>query len=264
MAAVVEFVYFIYNSDLNTDCGYSCINNITGTQSITRYSVGHLFPDVLVDDNGALVDNDEAMISELNVFRILTKMRFMHGGPFNVGPDNEPLLPTHESLDDYITRVHTSVESVQSITALITNKPFFILFLNVADSTHYVPVVKFGERWIIMGGERRSSLMAIEQNNLATALTSQAGRNAILEHCRKPFGELTVEFLGTNLFNIIVPKHLGPKERNTDMEGETKAEAKKKLPWTAVDALGQQMSNFQKEYAVFIKTEPFHIPTLDF
>jgi hypothetical protein len=261
----VEFVYFIYDSNLNTDCGLSSIANISGTQCITRSSVRHLFPGVLVDDDGALIDHNEEMMSELNVFRILTKMHLMHGGRY--GPDNIPLslLPTHNTLDDYVTKVHTSNETAETITALIDEKPFFIMFLNVADTTHYVPVVRFGERWIIMGGERRSLLMAIEHDTLPTALTTQAGRNAILEHCRTPFdNNLTVEFLGANLFNIIVPKHPGPRERNTDMEGFPKSEVAKRLPWAAVSALGQQMPNFKKEYAVFIKTEQFHIPTLDF
>ena len=266
MANLVDFIYFIYDSNINTDCGLSCIANISGTQCITRYTVHHIYPDVLIDD-------ESDMISELNMFRILTAMKLMNSGQNNMGPNNVTSLPTYNNINDYVTRVHTAVESIETITNLIADKPFLILFLKVFNTTytdqppttHYVPIVRFEDRWIIMGGERCSSMKAIEHRNLPAALTTQAGREAILQHCRAPFGDnLTVDFLGTNLINIIVPKHPGPKTRNRDMEGFPKSEVIKRMPWTEVKHLGQRMTNFQREYAIFIKTEQTDIPILDF
>ena len=262
---LVNFIYFIYDSNVNTDCGLGCIANISGTQCITRYSVHHVFPDALIDD-------ESDMMSDLNILRILTAMKLMNGGQKNMVND-VALLPTYENIDDYVTRVHTAVESIDTITNLVADKPFLILFLKVFNTTytdqppttHYVPIVRFGERWIIMGGERRSSMKAIEHQNLPAALTTQAGREAILEHCKAPFGDnLTVDFLGTNLINVIVPNHPGPKKRNNDMEGFPKSDVVKQLPWTEVKVIGERMTNFQKEYAIFVKTDQYDIPILEF
>eukprot|EP00956_Cyclotella_meneghiniana_P004454 scaffold5470_cov47-Cyclotella_meneghiniana.AAC.1 len=118
-------------------------------------------------------------------------------------------------------------------------------------------VLKFGEDWIIMGGERGSKIRSIHSDDLPNMMFSREGRELIREHCNIPF-EKTALLQFTNHAVCMVPLHCGPKDR-MDYSGMKKNEVTSAIGWPI---LNNTNSNMDRDHGVVIHMEGDKIETL--
>lgn len=54
---------------------------------------------------------------------------------------------------------------------------------------HFVPLVRFGDFWLLLGGEKRCCVCKIMHSDITDYLLTEKGRSLLLEKCQVPFGE---------------------------------------------------------------------------
>lgn len=246
----VKFVCFVYDSDVNRDCMFNSIMNISQCSVYSRHNLEIIMPEGALDRNdGTEVTNERTLINVLTINGCMS------------GPNNRRLLP-NDLEDD--TRVNNYMRyfdkgyecNIPDFMNAISEAKFLILYFTLAlfDSNaldyHFVPVLKFDEDWIIMGGERRSKMCSIHSDDLPNMLFSESGRRSIRDHCGKPFRHTAkVEF--TDHAICMVPLHCGPRER-MNYTGMTKDEVNRMIPWPI---LSNTSARLAKDHGFVIQME---------
>ena len=246
----VRFVLFVYNSADNRDCMFNTIMNITQNPVFSRHFFTEIMPEEVLDSNGGTeVTNERTLINALISYGAIS------------GPSGSRRIPNdlHDDtrVDNYVKYFDGRFEeNIPLFNDLIREAKFIILhftlvFLsNIPDDYHFVPVLKVGEDWIIMGGERGSRMVSIHSDDLGNMLFSREGRELIREHCNRPWRTTAVlDF--TNAAICIVPLHCGPRSR-MDYTGMTKGEVNRVIGWPI---LNNTSSRLEKDHGFVVQME---------
>ena len=246
----VRFVLFVYNSADNRDCMFNTIMNITQNPVFSRHFFTEIMPEEVLDSNGGTeVTNERTLINALISYGAIS------------GPSGSRRIPNdlHDDtrVDNYVKYFDGRFEeNIPLFNDLIREAKFIILhftlvFLrNSPNDYHFVPVLKVGEDWIIMGGERGSRMVSIHSDDLGNMLFSREGRELIREHCNRPWRTTAVlDF--TNAAICIVPLHCGPRSR-MDYTGMTKGEVNRVIGWPI---LNNTSSRLEKDHGFVVQME---------
>lgn len=254
----VRFLLFVYNSDDNRDCMFNTIMNITQNPVFSRHFFTEITPEEVLDSNGGTeVTNERTLINALISHGVIS------------GPNGSRRLPNdlHDDtrIDNYVKYFDGRFEeNIPLFNDLIRVADFFILHFtlifpsNSPYDYHFVPVLKVGEDWIIMGGERGSRMVSIHSDDLGNMLFNREGRELIREHCNKPW-RTTALLQFTNAAICIVPLHCGPRMR-MDYTGMTKGEVKRVIGWPI---LNNPSSRLEKDHGFVVHMEQDDITTLE-
>jgi len=253
----VRFVLFVYNSADNRDCMFNTIMNITQNPVFSRHFFTEIMPEEVLDSNGGTeVTNERTLINALISYGAIS------------GPSGSRRIPNdlHDDtrVDNYVKYFDGRFEeNIPLFNDLIREAKFIILHFtlvfrsNIPDDYHFVPVLKVGEDWIIMGGERGSRMVSIHSDDLGNMLFSREGRELIREHCNRPWRTTAVlDF--TNAAICIVPLHCGPRSR-MDYTGMTKGEVNRVIGWPI---LNNTSSRLEKDHGFVVHMEQDDITTL--
>ena len=238
----VEWVYFIYNSDEKRDCMYTTLMNITQNPAYSALMLPAIVPnEVFIGDRGIEITNERTLINVLVHHQIIS------------GPNNTHDLPSDINIQEYVQYFDDRFgENLDDFKKVIHKATFLILHLKLMafdnEDYHFVPVVKFGDTWIVMGGEQRSLMCAISENDLPSMLFSVGGREQIRQHCNKPFLPVSSIQFHSAAF-CIVPLYFGPKE-SISYIGMQKTQLVRMLPWQQVSSTATRMT---KDHAFVIK-----------
>ena len=252
----VKFVLFTYNPD-NRDCMYNSLMNITQVPFYSRRFLPAIMPEGVLYRNAGTEETNE---------RTLANALISHG--YMSGPNCSRRLPNDLEDDTHIKHYMKYFDdrfedNIQDFTSAIKDAKFFILHFELFFLTeepndyHFVPVLKFGEDWIIMGGERGSKIRSVHSDDLPNMMFSREGRELIREHCNIPF-ECTALLQFTNHAVCLVPLHCGPKDR-MDYSGMKKNEVTSVIGWPI---LNNTNSNMDRDHGVVIHMEGDKIETL--
>ena len=246
----VRFVLFVYNSADNRDCMFNTIMNITQNPVFSRHFFTEIMPEEVLDSNGGTeVTNERTLINALISYGIIS------------GPSGSRRIPNdfHDDtrVDNYVKYFDGRFEeNIPLFNDLIREAKFIILHFtlvfrrNSPNDYHFVPVLKVGEDWIIMGGERGSRMVSIHSDDLGNMLFSREGRELIREHCNRPWRTTAVlDF--TNAAICIVPLHCGPRSR-MDYTGMTKGEVNRVIGWPI---LNNTSSRLEKDHGFVVQME---------
>lgn len=246
----VRFVLFVYNSADNRDCMFNTIMNITQNPVFSRHFFTEIMPEEVLDSNGGTeVTNERTLINALISYGAIS------------GPSGSRRIPNdlHDDtrVDNYVKYFDGRFEeNIPLFNDLIREAKFIILHFtlvfrsNIPDDYHFVPVLKVGEDWIIMGGERGSRMVSIHSDDLGNMLFSREGRELIREHCNRPWRTTAVlDF--TNAAICIVPLHCGPRSR-MDYTGMTKGEVNRVIGWPI---LNNTSSRLEKDHGFVVQME---------
>ena len=246
----VRFVLFVYNSADNRDCMFNTIMNITQNPVFSRHFFTEIMPEEVLDSNGGTeVTNERTLINALISYGAIS------------GPSGSRRIPNdlHDDtrVDNYVKYFDGRFEeNIPLFNDLIREAKFIILHFtlvfrsNIPDDYHFVPVLKVGEDWIIMGGERGSRMVSIHSDDLGNMLFSREGRELIREHCNRPWRTTgLLDF--TNAAICIVPLHCGPRSR-MDYTGMTKGEVNRVIGWPI---LNNTSSRLEKDHGFVVQME---------
>ena len=246
----VLFVLFVYNSADNRDCMFNTIINITQNPVFSRHFFTEIMPEEVLDSNGGTeVTNERTLINALISYGAIS------------GPSGSRRIPNdlHDDtrVDNYVKYFDGRFEeNIPLFNDLIRVADFFILHFTLIPRSnspydyHFVPVLKVGEDWIIMGGERGSRMVSINSDDLGNMLFSREGRELIREHCNRPWRTTAVlDF--TNAAICIVPLHCGPRSR-MDYTGMTKGEVNRVIGWPI---LNNTSSRLEKDHGFVVQME---------
>ena len=246
----VRFVLFVYNSADNRDCMFNTIMNITQNPVFSRHFFTEIMPEEVLDSNGGTeVTNERTLINALISYGAIS------------GPSGSRRIPNdlHDDtrVDNYVKYFDGRFEeNIPLFNDLIRVADFFILHFTLIPRSnspydyHFVPVLKVGEDWIIMGGERGSRMVSIHSDDLGNMLFSREGRELIREHCNRPWRTTAVlDF--TNAAICIVPLHCGPRSR-MDYTGMTKGEVNRVIGWPI---LNNTSSRLEKDHGFVVQME---------
>ena len=246
----VRFVLFVYNSADNRDCMFNTIMNITQNPVFSRHFFTEIMPEEVLDRNGGTeVTNERTLINALISYGAIS------------GPSGSRRIPNdlHDDtrVDNYVKYFDGRFEeNIPLFNDLIREAKFIILHFtlvfrsNIPDDYHFVPVLKVGEDWIIMGGERGSRMVSIHSDDLGNMLFSREGRELIREHCNRPW-RTTALLDFTNAAICIVPLHCGPRSR-MDYTGMTKVEVNRVIGWPI---LNNTSSRLEKDHGFVVQME---------
>lgn len=246
----VRFVLFVYNSADNRDCMFNTIMNITQNPVFSRHFFTEIMPEEVLDSNGGTeVTNERTLINALISYGAIS------------GPSGSRRIPNdlHDDtrVDNYVKYFDGRFEeNIPLFNDLIREAKFIILHFtlvfrrNSPNDYHFVPVLKVGEDWIIMGGERGSRMVSIHSDDLGNMLFSREGRELIREHCNRPWRTTgLLDF--TNAAICIVPLHCGPRSR-MDYTGMTKGEVNRVIGWPI---LNNTSSRLEKDHGFVVQME---------
>lgn len=254
--ALAHFLCFIYASHVNAHCFYTMLMNVTQCAAFSEYMLRGIVPDEVYESDDS---NDETRrLTERSFINVLV----YHG--YISGPNNSRNLPTDINIGEYVKYFDKRFgENIGVFENVIIEAKFLILFLQITYSDsggeefHFVSVVKFDDDWIVMGGEQRSEMCSIPNDELPNILFTEEGRKLILEHCQTPFGEIGSLDWHPGVL-CLVPLHCGPTQR-IDYTGMPEKQVKSIIPWPCLQTTSTRM---QKSHGFVIKNIGDDIPKL--
>lgn len=237
----VEFIYIMYNSEENRHCMANTLMNISQNPMLSATFLHYLLPIEVMDyDNG----NDLDCFTNKTLINALVHLGIISG------PNKSRSLPNDDNINSYVRHFDESNENIDDFAETTKNATFIVLHLKLFseiepnnDDFHFVPLLKFHDEWVLMGGEKGSEIRAIADYDLPTMLFTQVGREKIRTHCQKPFPGMLMQF--QEHLTCIVPLHMGPAVR-ASYYGQDEKDLDKKMPWTRVY---NTKTNFRKDHA---------------
>ena len=242
-----DVVYYIYDSKNNLDCMYNTLMNVTGCSSLDKHSIRAIVPGEVFEPDASNEETREE--TERTLINILVYLQYISG------PNNSRSLPTDINIGDYVKYFDNGfAENIPAFVNVISEAKFAIIYFqlfltNGKDDTHFVPIVRLDDNWIVMGGEHRSEMRVIRHDELPNVLFTENGRTRLTEHCQKPFGATALFQAHPGGF-CIVPLHFGPKQRN-DYRGMPQKEVNKIIGWPCLQGTHTRMA---KNHGYIFKT----------
>ena len=147
-----------------------------------------------------LLDMDTDNGAEADPSNINSLIKILHGYGFwgTNDPSNDVGVGANEK---YIFMIDGQPEELEAVNQMLRRPKMRYILLNLRVTSyedriekgttqgHFAPLVRFGEFWLLLGGEKECHVCKIMHGDIADYLLTEVGRSRLLEKCQVPFGE---------------------------------------------------------------------------